>query len=62
MTMSQPDFLTIDAFARPTGGRIRWRRSLRRLISHGVDGLRGATVNYSNNGTHAVPPALVPGG
>jgi len=62
MTMSQPDFLTIDALARPIGGRLRWRRSLRRQIDGGIDGLRGATVNYSNNGTHAVPPALVPGG
>ena len=60
--MTNPDFLTVDAFARPTGGRIRWHRSLRRLIDGGIDGLRGATVNYSNNATHAIPPALVPGG
>lgn len=60
--MTEPDFLTVDAFARPRGGRIRWRRSLRQLIDDGIDGLRGATVNYSNNATHAVPPALVPGG
>ena len=60
--MSKPDFVTIDAFARPPGGRIRWRRSLRRLVGDGIEGLRGATVNYANNATHAVPPRLVPGG
>ncbi|GAB3862088.1 hypothetical protein GCM10028801_27040 [Nocardioides maradonensis] len=60
--MTRPDFVTIDAFARPTGGRIRWRRSARRLIDQGIDGLRGASVNYSNNGTYAVPPSIVPGG
>jgi hypothetical protein len=60
--MTKPDFLTVDAFARPSGGRIRWRRSLRQLIDNGIDGLRGATVNYSNNATYAVPPAIVPGG
>jgi hypothetical protein len=31
-------------------------------VASGIDGLRGATVNYSNNATYAVPPALVPGG
>lgn len=60
--MSTADFLTIDAFSRPTGGRIRWRRNLRRAVEAGIEGLRGASVNYSNNGTHAVPPALAPGG
>ena len=60
--MSGPDFLTIDAFGRPPGGRFRWRRELARVIDGGVAGLRGATVNYTNNGTHALVPALVPGG
>ena len=60
--MSGTDFVTIDAFARPTGGRIRWRRNLRQVVAGGIDGLRGATVNYSNNATYAVPPALLPGG
>jgi hypothetical protein len=60
--MSNPDFVTIDAFERPAGGRIRWRRSLRRAIDGGIDGLRGSTVNYTNNGTHSIAPALIPGG
>jgi hypothetical protein len=60
--MSTPDFVTIDAFSRPTGGRIRWRRNLRQVVGAGIDGLRGASVNYSNNATHAVPPGLLPGG
>ena len=41
MRASSPDFLTVDAFARPPGGRIRWRRNLRRVIDDGIDGLRG---------------------
>lgn len=31
-------------------------------MANGIDGLRGASVNYSNNATHSVFPALVPGG
>ena len=55
--MSSPDFLTVDAFARPPGGRLRWRRNLKRLIDgDGIAGLRGATVNFANNGTHALCP------
>jgi len=57
-----PDFVTIDAFDRPPGGRIRWRRSLSRVIDGGIEGLRGSTVNYTNNGTRSIVPALVPGG
>jgi len=57
-----PDFVTIDAFDGPSGGRIRWRRNLRRTIDGGIDGLRGSTVNYTNNGTRSITPALVPGG
>jgi hypothetical protein len=57
-----PDFVTIDAFERPPGGRIRWRRNLRRVIEGEVKGLRGASVNYSNNATHSIKPAFVPGG
>jgi hypothetical protein len=60
--MSSPDFLTIDAFDRPPGGRIRWSRDVARAIDNGIEGLRGATVNYANNGTHAVLPSLLPGG
>jgi hypothetical protein len=60
--MSQPDFLTVDAFTRPPGGRIRWRLDLRRVIDDGIDGLRGVTVNYANNGTHSLAPGLLPGG
>lgn len=60
--MSGPDFLTVDAFGRPPGGRLRWRRDLTRAIDNGIEGLRGATVNYANNGTHSLAPSLVPGG
>lgn len=60
--MSGHDFLTIDAFGRPPGGRLRWRYRLRQFVDAGIPGLRGASVNYSNNGTHRVPPGLVPGG
>ncbi|WP_200949974.1 hypothetical protein [Nocardioides sp. Root151] len=60
--MSNPDFVTVDAFDRPAGGRIRWRRNLRRVLGGGIEGLRGASVNYSNNATHTVPPGLLPGG
>lgn len=60
--MGGPDFLTVDAFGRPPGGRIRWRRDLARVIDGGIDGLRGATVNYANDGTHSLAPRLVPGG
>ncbi len=60
--MDGPDFLTIDAFGRPPGGRIRWRRDLARTIDAGIDGLRGATVNHANNGTHSLAPNVVPGG
>ncbi|GAB4008840.1 hypothetical protein [Nocardioides ultimimeridianus] len=56
------DFVTIDAFSRPPGGRVRWRRRLNAELRAGVPGLRGASVNYANNGTHAVVPGLVPGG
>lgn len=61
-TQVPPDFVTIDAFAGPVGGRLRWRRQLRRILEGGIEGLRGASVNYANNATHAVPPALLPGG
>jgi hypothetical protein len=48
--MGGPDFLTVDAFDRPPGGRIRWSRDVARAIDNGIEGLRGATVNYANNG------------
>jgi len=60
--MSQPDFLTVDAFIRPPGGRIRWRRDLKRVLNNRIEGLRGSTVNYANNGTHSLAPALLSGG
>lgn len=60
--VGNPDFITIDAFARPPGGRISWRRNLHRVIESDIKGLRGATVNYTNNATHSIFPALVPGG
>ncbi len=60
--MSNPDFLTVDAFYRPPGGRIRWRKNLKGIVQHGIPGLRGASVNHSNNGTHTLPPGIVPGG
>lgn len=60
--MGAADFVTIDAFGRPPGGRLRWRRDLARAIGKGVDGLRGGSVNYANNGTRALVPSLVPGG
>jgi hypothetical protein len=61
-SMGTPDFITVDAFDRPPRGRILWRRALRQALDAGVDGLRGATVNYSNHATHTVPPVVVPGG
>jgi len=60
--VDNPDFLTVDAFARPPGGRIRWRRDIRRTLAGDVPGLRAATVNYANNGTHSLTPGLIPGG
>jgi len=60
--MSTPDFLTVDAFLRPPGGQLRWRRGLRRVIDGGIAGLRGATVNHANDGTHSLVPGLLPGG
>lgn len=60
--MGTADFLTVDAFARPPGGRIRWRRQLSRRLESGVPGLRAATVNHANNGTHLLMPGLLPGG
>lgn len=56
------DFLTIDVYERPAGGRIRWRRAVNGGLKHGVDGLRSATVNFANNGTHSLLPRIVPGG
>lgn len=60
--MSSPDFITIDAFHRPRGGRVMWWRNLRRILAQPVPGLRGATVNHANNGTRSLLPAVVPGG
>src|SRR3954454_23778246 len=60
--VSSPDFVTIDAFHRPPGGRLLWRRNLRRHLAGPIPGLRGASVNHANNGTHALLPAVIPGG
>lgn len=60
--MTGADFLTIDAFRRPPGGRLRWRHDVRRQVAAGIPGLRAATVNHANNGTHALLPGVVPGG
>lgn len=60
--MTRPDVLTVDAFRRPPGGRLRWRRDLKRAIDGGIPGLKGVTVNYANDGTHTLVPSLVPGG
>ncbi|BBH17764.1 hypothetical protein Back2_20510 [Nocardioides baekrokdamisoli] len=60
--MSTADFVTIDAFDKPPSGRLRWRKSLRTVVESGIPGLRGASVNYTNNATHSLVPALVPGG
>jgi hypothetical protein len=59
---STPDFVTIDAFERPEGGFLRWRRSVNAALAGGLDGLRAATVNHTNNGTHSIVPRLIPGG
>ena len=56
------DFLTIDAVARPAGGVLRWRRAVRAVLAGGLDGLRAATVNHTNNGTHSIVPMMIPGG
>jgi hypothetical protein len=60
--MSSPDFMTVDVVDRPPGGRIRWRRNLKGLVDNGIEGLRGLSANYANNGTHKLAPALLPGG
>lgn len=59
--MTSADFLTIDVFDRPPGGRVPWRRKVNRVVKTGIPGLRGATVNYSNNGTRSLAPSLLPG-
>jgi hypothetical protein len=56
------DFLTIDAVERPAGGVLRWRRTVRAVLAGGLDGLRAATVNHTNNGTHSIVPKMIPGG
>lgn len=60
--MHTPDFITVDAFETPPTGRLRWRRNLRTVVEAGIPGLRGASVNYTNNATHSLAPGLVPGG
>ena len=60
--MSAADFLTVDVFGRPPGGRLLWRRRAKREVDRGIPGLRAATVNHANNGTYSLAPSLVPGG
>jgi hypothetical protein len=60
--VASADFVTIDVFDRPPGGRLRWRWRVNRALKAGIQGLRAATVNYSNNATHSLAPLLVPGG
>lgn len=60
--MSQADYLTIDVFEKPSLGAVRWKRSVRDAIARGVDGLRSATVNHANNGTHSLIPRVFPAG
>lgn len=57
----RPDFVTIDAFARPPGGNLRWRRRVRSALGSKPAGLRSATVNHANNLTHSLVPRLPPG-
>ena len=54
--MSSPDFLTVDAFGRPPGGRIRWRRNLKRLIDERHRRAAWRDGQLANNGTHALVP------
>ena len=60
--MSSADFLTVDVFDRPPGGRLLWRRRASREVARGIPGLRAATVNHANNATYSLAPSLVPGG
>jgi hypothetical protein len=57
-----PDFVTIDAYERPPGGNVLWRRRVRRALASHLPGLRAVTVNHANNGTHAMIPRVVPAG
>lgn len=60
--MNSADFVTIDALKHPAGGFLRWRRKVRAALAGGIDGLRSATVNHANDGTHRVVPQLVASG
>ncbi|HWU23060.1 MAG TPA: hypothetical protein VN088_16100 [Nocardioides sp.] len=60
--MTTADFVTIDAFGRPPGGRVPWRRRLHRTLRSGIPGLRAATVNHASDATRTVLPRLLPGG
>lgn len=60
--MSGADFVTVDVFDRPPGGRLRWRRDLRRALDGGIAGLRSASVNVANDGTRSLVPHVLPGG
>jgi hypothetical protein len=55
------DFLTIDAFERPPGGNRRWRRQARAALETPPPGLRSATVNHADTGTHSLVPRIPPG-
>ena len=60
--MGSADFLTVDVFDRPPGGRLLWRRRASRELKRGVWGLRAATVSHASNATYSIAPRLVPGG
>ncbi|GLZ53475.1 hypothetical protein [Actinomycetospora sp. NBRC 106378] len=62
MSADTADFVTVDAFTRPAGGFRRWRTSVQAVLSAGVEGLRAATTNRTNDGTHSLVPHVVPGG
>lgn len=60
--MSQTaDFVTIDVVPRLGLHGPAWRRHARRAFAGRMPGLRAATVNISNNGTHSLVPTGWPG-
>jgi hypothetical protein len=50
------DHLTIDVYAHPIRRTPRTRRTARSALSASIDGLRAATVNFVNTGTHTLVP------
>lgn len=60
--MRTADFLTIDVYERPPGGRLRWSRAVKGALKGGIEGLRAATVNHANNSTHSLLPRIMRSG